>query len=466
MKYLPEAVIGLLAGYFFLRELGSFPAAWADDGLFMLVAKNVAEGRGYGLEILGRAWEYPYFLGVGPTLILPSAVLIHLFGFYIAVARIAMVGYLFLSSMTILVFSKILLGRSSALLSLLLLITFSGFVNTGKPMMGEVPGFFFLMLGLLLWMKQKPAWTVGLCFGLAIVTKMSYGLILPALVATLTYQLLRRLNPKATPPSREGPGEGVVVLMTTMLITLTWKLWETLHAGGALSELLHIAVKQGGEMPFSTLLNNPESYLRLPYIALAFFVIFGGIGLKKSKLPADQKVFIGSLIVLFILYFLNAEPWYRKVLPAHLLLLPFVPLGVFTMFKKNLGLAILILIISIQAYWQFDHRGSSRSTDAAVAAEILEQEFWDTPLVIQQFELFVRLPENPNWHLYLPTKLTARLPQEHVGMTEEFRCIPLVKKSSDGTAIGSTGYHVLDPPPTCSPASSSPTTPATQSKDA
>ena len=157
-----------------------------------------------------------------------------------------MVGYLFLSSMTILVFSKILLGRSSALLSLLLLITFSGFVNTGKPMMGEVPGFFFLMLGLLLWMKQKPAWTVGLCFGLAIVTKMSYGLILPALVATLTYQLLRRLNPKATPPSREGPGEGVVVLMTTMLITLTWKLWETLHAGGALSELLHIAVKQGG----------------------------------------------------------------------------------------------------------------------------------------------------------------------------------------------------------------------------
>ena len=448
----------------------------------MLVAKNVAEGRGYGLEILERTWNYPYFLGVGPTLILPSAIFINVFGFSVAVARIAMVGYLVLSSVTILVFSKILSGRSSALLSLLLLITFSGFVNTGKPMMGEVPGFFFLMLGLLFWTKSEvcrvspdprvdprvrrhaahPAW-IGLCFGLAIVTKMSYGLVLPALCLVIANRAVKGAKGVE---GVEGATAPWVLLLTTTLVGLSWKLWETMHAGGALSELLHIAVKQGGEMPFSTLLNNPESYLRLPYIALAFFLVFGSIGLKKSKIPIDQTVFIGSLIVLFILYFLNAEPWYRKVLPAHLLLLPFVPLGVFTMFKKNLGLAILILIISIQAYWQFDHRGSSRSTDAAVAAEILEQEFWDTPLVIQQFELFVRLPENPNWHLYLPTKLTARLPQEHVGMTEEFRCIPLVKKSSDGTAIGSTGYHVLDPPPTCSPASSSPTTPATQSKDA
>ena len=44
---LPEAILLVLAGYFTFRDLGTFPAAWEDDSIFMLTARMLADGKGY-----------------------------------------------------------------------------------------------------------------------------------------------------------------------------------------------------------------------------------------------------------------------------------------------------------------------------------------------------------------------------------------------------------------------------------
>jgi hypothetical protein len=69
----PELGIAAIIAFFSIRELGTFPASWADEGLFIIVAKMVATGQGYALPLLDQVWSYPYFLNVGPALIYPSA---------------------------------------------------------------------------------------------------------------------------------------------------------------------------------------------------------------------------------------------------------------------------------------------------------------------------------------------------------------------------------------------------------
>src|SRR3989338_7740322 len=129
------ALIGV-ALFFFTRELGTFPAAWADDSLFMIVA----------LPILDRPWSSPYILGVGPTLLLPVALAIKLFGFSVAIARLPMLDFLCATAFCMYIFTNHIAGRNAARWTSALLISLSAFVNTGKPVLGEVPVFFFLLL--------------------------------------------------------------------------------------------------------------------------------------------------------------------------------------------------------------------------------------------------------------------------------------------------------------------------------
>src|SRR5688572_26574291 len=118
---LPEISLIVLLGYFALRELGTFPASWEDDGLFMIVARNFAEGRGYMLPMLEHQWFYPYVLGIGPIVIAPSALAIKLLGFSVEAARIPMVLYLALASLGTYLLTQKLAGRTEALLATLLL---------------------------------------------------------------------------------------------------------------------------------------------------------------------------------------------------------------------------------------------------------------------------------------------------------------------------------------------------------
>ena len=182
---LPEAILLVLAGYFTFRELGTFPAAWEDDSIFMLTARMLADGKGYALPILEHIWHYPYVLGIGPTVVVPSSIFVKLFGFSVTVARIPAALYLLGSFFLMYRFTRTYIGRASAWFATALMITLSALVNTGKIVMGEVPGLFFFFTGMLAWQKAMTSkkWSVitGLLLGLSVVSKITLGIVFPAL---------------------------------------------------------------------------------------------------------------------------------------------------------------------------------------------------------------------------------------------------------------------------------------------
>jgi 4-amino-4-deoxy-L-arabinose transferase-like glycosyltransferase len=451
--WLPEALIIALTLFFAVRELSVFPAPWADEGLFIIVAKMMTWGQGYALPLLDTNWHYPYFLNVGPTLIAPVALSLKLFGGSIAVARLPMVLWICVSVLLTYIFTKKLLGRTHALYASALLITLSAFVNTGKPVLGEIPAYVFLIAGFLTleyakgW--KRTLWT-GFLFGLCFLTKITFGLILPALGLAWLWAAWKRDWKEVQSLSLIG--------ILTVIVYLPWRILEMSSTlGGSLSdELQNFLLGKGGDSTFMYVLReNRELLLRLPFVAFGIILILGltGLWMYRKQMSSTLWIFISALIILFILYFLNGFGWYRLLLPGHLLLLPFVPLGAWSIFGKRTGSMILIAIIAVQAWWQLDHRGSGIGTTGDEAAAIIQEEYADTDLVIEQTEIFARLPQNPKWHFLMPG-LSFSIPSEFVTLHDEYCLMPLLIKESkerldeygDRAKRIAGSYFVLLPP--------------------
>lgn len=422
----PEALLALTAAFFFIRELGTFPESWIDDGLFMIVARNLAEGRGYAMPVLDRMWYYSYFLAVGPTVILPSVLLIKLFGFSVAIARIPMVAYLAAATVALYAYANLIGGRRNACFAAALLISFSAFVNTGKPVMGEVPALLFIFLGLLSFERAMRSWKwaiiCGFFFGIAFVTKTTMGLLFPALGCAFLVTLVRR----------RGWKNVLVITIAALATVIPFMTVLGMTDPGWLPEIIQYGAAGGGSEFLQVLRTKPELLTRFQYLyALGTLLPLGIIGwwsARKQMHPA-HAAFVLILILLIVLYFLNERGFYRHYLPAHILLIPFVPKGIFSLVKKRIAAAVLTFFIAAQGWWQLDHRGSRRLNEAIPAAEALEREYRDMRMVIEQPEVFVLLSQNPNW-MFLSEEFQLRAYQRFpdLPVTREEHCLPLLRK--------------------------------------
>jgi hypothetical protein len=185
-------VLGLLAVYFFaFHNLTRFPAPWFDEGSHLHVPKTLVN---YGVYADISSDGFRYYgptIGVGPTVMLPIAAAFKLFGIGLLQARIVMALYLLAA---ILVFYRLvehLAGKWVAWIALALLLSSRSvlFVQYGRQLLGEVPGFFFIILAFYLWLSKwnendwKRLSLIGLLFGLAMITKYQYLLFLaPTLI--------------------------------------------------------------------------------------------------------------------------------------------------------------------------------------------------------------------------------------------------------------------------------------------
>jgi 4-amino-4-deoxy-L-arabinose transferase-like glycosyltransferase len=426
----PEFLLGVSAAFFFFRELGTFPEAWLDDSLFMIVARNVAEGRGYAMPVLDQLWTHSYFLAVGPTVIWPTALMIKLFGFSVAVARLPMVAYLAGTTVALYAYAMRMGGRTNARLAAALLISFSAFVNTGKPVLGEIPGVFFALLALLCFPRKEQAimrtLLCGILLGLAFVTKTTMGLVFPAaMVAMLIGFCTREI------PHRKHwlllPGAALLTILPFVSIL-------GMTNPGWLSEILQYGTADGGSGVLRVLREQPQLLLRFQYLyALGVIFPLGYLGLwrARTKIGNTQAAFVATLIGLFLFYFLSERGYFRHVLPGFILLLPFVPMGVFAIVPKRVGVAIIACFVLAQGLWQLDHRGARRLNEAIPAATRLEQHFRDVRMVIEQPEVFVRLSNNPHW-LFLSEEFQLRSYDRfpRLPKTQAEYCLPLLRKMS------------------------------------
>lgn len=456
LQWWPEIALSMVSGYFIFRELGTFPAAWADDSLFMIVAREIAAGRGYALPILEKHWFYPYTLGVGPSLILPVAIAARLFGFSIAVARLPMTGFLLATLATFYFFTLRIAGRSTARWSTALLVTLSAFVNTGKPVLGEIPALFFLFLGLLLLQKKLTTTrsiAAGVCFGLVVLTKISFGLLYPAMGIVWLSFLLRQQWSEL----RQCTIMGTVAVA----VFLPWRIVEFLVSPGIINDILFLWGKEQKDsvFPFFTLLESPSTLLRLPFLAFGIILFAGSLGFWKirASLAPALRLIVPPFILLVVLYFGSSFLWYRHLLPAHVLLLPFVPIGMEAAFKKRLAGIALAVILALQVGWQLDHRGARRSAEEKDVARTIAQDFAESPLIIQQAEIFVRLPENPRWLFLTNPLLTRHIPAPFGILSALQRCLPILRKLGEqerqeweGRAQNIGGsYFIITPPASC-----------------
>lgn len=409
------------------------------------------------LPLLQQEWHYPYILGVGPSLILPVALTIKLFGFSVAAARIPMVIYLIGTCICFYFFTRRVAGKPAAFWATLLLVTLSAFVNTGKPVLGEVPGLFFLFLGLLCLLRLKDGlrWTLlaGMLFGLAVLTKITYGLLYPALGIAGITALLRR--------DMKSFWNLFLIGSIALIPFAAWNWLEMSQRSGVLHEILFLFGENEAEAaaPFTHLLSDPRILLRLPFLTYGTFFVFGLFGALKLSKTTDKNVLaiVLSLILLFTLYFVSSFGWYRHLLPAHSLLLPFVPAGARSLLGKKIAILFLIAAAVAQGLWQLDHRGASRSKAPEHVTEFVEQNFAGNPVIVQQAEIFVRVPRRHNVLFLTNPLITARLPEDLSTLTPLQKCMPVIRrlgpdeeKQFFGRLLTLSGsYFLIDPPPEC-----------------
>lgn len=185
-------ILGLLLLYFLVfHNLTRFPAPWFDEGSHLHVPKTLVQYGEYA-DISSEGFRYyGPTIGVGPTVMLPIAGAFKLFGIGLTQARLVMALYLLAAIYVFYRLVEHLAGKWVAWIALALLLSSRSvlFLEYGRQLLGEVPGFFFILLALYLWFSRwnendwKRLALIGLFFGLAMITKYQYLLFLaPALI--------------------------------------------------------------------------------------------------------------------------------------------------------------------------------------------------------------------------------------------------------------------------------------------
>lgn len=261
-----------------LYNLSAYPTTWFDEGSHLHVPKTLVR---FGVYADYSSDGFRYFgptIGVGPTVMLPIAGMFQLFGIDLWQARFVIALYLVATIGMLYILAWQLGGHRLAIVTIFLLVASRGvsLVEYGRQVLGEVPGLFFVVAGLALWFSvwEKAGWRrlglVGLLFGLAMVTKNQYLLVLgPALLLAWIGNLVYyRVAPQRTFLIPGIVAAGCYALWQVYMIVYlgpataneNWAMLRTATAGAAfvfspelvrrsIGELLSIKVYLGSLIP-------------------------------------------------------------------------------------------------------------------------------------------------------------------------------------------------------------------------
>ena len=187
MAWVGLGVLTLLATV----RLTAWPQTWFDEGSHLHVPKALVL---FGVYADYSSEGFRYFgptIGVGPTVLVPVAASLAVFGIGLLQARAVMALYLLGFALVFHALARRLAGPAAAFVATALVVTAPGaaVLEHGRQVLGEVPGAFFLVSGLLLWFRNwnRGGWGAllasGTLLGLAAITKHVYLLALaPALM--------------------------------------------------------------------------------------------------------------------------------------------------------------------------------------------------------------------------------------------------------------------------------------------
>lgn len=163
-----------------LIKLSIYPRPWYDEGYSIQVSQSVVHDGFYGTYNATEGYRpFDPTISSGPMTILPVALGFELLGSGYVQARTVIVIYGILGLLVAYALSRDLFGSSGGLVAVLLMLfpgifTFEavGYIQLSRQMLGEVPSFALILLGLWVWFY---AWERG-NIGLLILSGIAMGL--------------------------------------------------------------------------------------------------------------------------------------------------------------------------------------------------------------------------------------------------------------------------------------------------
>jgi hypothetical protein len=182
--------LGTFAAFLAFYNLADYPTTWFDEGSHLHVPQTLVRFGTYADRSSDGFRYYGPTLGVGPTVMLPIAAAFELFGIGLLQARVVMALYFLAALYVFYRLARMLDGPlfAGAALALLVSSRSVAIVETGRQVLGEVPGLLFLLGGIAIWFSAwEGSWRrltlAGVLLGAAAITKYQNLLVLVPTIA-------------------------------------------------------------------------------------------------------------------------------------------------------------------------------------------------------------------------------------------------------------------------------------------
>lgn len=338
-SHLGERIIllGLLVGIplMLFHNIDINPRPWHDEGIYLTLARTLAEDGVYAVHNSDGYQTFGAVQSVGPTVIVPVALVYRYFGVNILNGRIVVAIYTLIALLLFFLVGQRLFDCWTAIVGLIFLLTAPAvrILIYGREVLGEVPGFAFFLAGYLMYVKalsmHKPVWILlaGIFFGAAIVTKNQYLIIIPGTMGVMAILDVVFF--------RQGLWKKIV-LITILAICcgVAWQVWQLNYYGielymdnlSKMRELASITNGFNNKIAISgirALMGNDSGhfYLFWGFPALGYMVILS----TKRNLQYFIKATLVVFTLLWLGYFMFwSIPWHHYGLPAMALVALFV----------------------------------------------------------------------------------------------------------------------------------------------
>ncbi len=425
--------IGLILGSACLVFLVSFrlseaPRTWYDEGIFLEVSKQIAEGNGIKMRSAPDQLESAtWFTTVGYPVLYPVAAVYALGGRELWVLRLPMAAYVLALAFLGLTYAYVSFGKRSALVGFLLLVTYAPLYGNGKNILGEIPGLAWMFLALYALARiqkgaRHPHWymAVGLGLGLFAACKPNYLIALPFLLVPLVAM------------RKQFARQGIILAAASIFVTVILYYLTGFGDTTALKEAYYGYIFSPGTQAVTglsfieLLVKNTFRFVSEPtpaYVFVSMLVWTTAIVWRwrrhESVLGAEWVAWTLALIA--ITYFLRSPGFYRYLLPAHILALAHLPYAGIWLTERNsrharsmkmLFMYALGAIIVLQLYlvgfnsWMARFYSGTRTAELSAFAKV-EEAANHQVLFIQAVEAsaFMR---GTNYYQYFEVPLLAR----------------------------------------------------------
>ena len=222
-SYLIYIFIGFIVLILGLYNQPYYPQTWLDEGFVLQGPINLLRYGKYAMKSVEgfRILDQP-LIPNGPGIVLPLTLMFKLFGIGLIQARMLMVGFLLFTAFSYFFLSKYLYGTIAGLISILLLIALpvEGFIWFGRQTLGNIPALGYFCIGYILWLRSLDDKRIltsigaGLLFGLTMITKGQYTLIIPVLIILAFFDWVYY--------KQIGIQKFIIVLLTSITCYLLW----------------------------------------------------------------------------------------------------------------------------------------------------------------------------------------------------------------------------------------------------